>query len=93
VAKEGFVSSNSGWFSERSAAYLMSGKPVVVQDTGFSKNIETGQGLFSFTDPEDLKSIFIEINRDYSFHSLRARETALEYFHFEKVLKKLLMSC
>ncbi|MEB2778192.1 hypothetical protein SYJ56_22975 [Algoriphagus sp. D3-2-R+10] len=93
VAKDGFVSSNSGWFSERSAAYLMSGKPVVVQDTGFSKNIETGQGLFSFTDPEDLKSIFIEVNRDYSFHSMRAREIALEYFHYEKVLKNLLKNC
>lgn len=92
VAKDGYVSTYSGWFSERSAAYLMSGKPVVVQDTGFSKNIETGQGLFSFKEPEDLKSIFNEVERDYSFHSIRAREIALEYFHYEKVLKNLLKS-
>jgi hypothetical protein len=93
VAKDGYVSSNSGWFSERSAAYLMSGKPVVVQDTGFSKNIETGQGLFSFKNPEELKPIFNEIERDYGFHSIRAREIALEYFHYEKVLKNLLKNC
>ncbi len=92
VAKDGYVSSNSGWFSERSAAYLMSGKPVVVQDTGFSKNIETGQGLFSFKDPEDLKPIFNEIEKDYSFHSIRAREISLEFLHYEKVLNNLLKS-
>lgn len=93
VAKEGYVSCNSGWFSERSAAYLMSGKPVVVQETGFSKNIETGEGLFSFKNLEDLKSIFNEVDRDYKFQCIRAREIALEYFHYEKVLKNLLVSC
>jgi hypothetical protein len=93
VAKDGYVSSNSGWFSERSAAYLMSGKPVIVQDTGFSKYIETGQGLFAFKEAEGMESIFNEVNRDYGFHSLRAREIALEYFHYEKVLKNLLKNC
>jgi hypothetical protein len=93
VAKDGYVSSNSGWFSERSAAYLMSGKPVIVQETGFSKNIETGEGLFSFTNLEDLKSIFEEVDRDYKFQCSRAREIAMEYFQYEKVLKNLLECC
>lgn len=90
VAKEGYVSSNSGWFSERSAAYLMSGKPVVVQETGFSKFIKSGKGLFSFKSPLELESIFNEINLDYNSQSKHAREIAMEYFHFEKVLKHLL---
>ena len=34
----------SGWFSTRSAAYLACGKPVVVQDTGFSAHVPTGPG-------------------------------------------------
>ena len=36
VAKHGYVVSRSGWFSERSAAYMASGRPVLLQDTGFS---------------------------------------------------------
>src|SRR5205085_3813244 len=53
VAKEGYVISRSGWFSERSAAYLACGRPVVTQDTGFSNSIETGAGLIAFSTPEE----------------------------------------
>src|SRR5262249_5342601 len=53
VAKDQNVRLRSGWFSERDACYLASGKPVVAQDTGFSKMIPTGQGLFAFTTMEE----------------------------------------
>src|SRR5579871_3107274 len=46
VAKHVFVATNSGHFSERSAAYLASGRPVVVQETGFSEHLPCGLGLF-----------------------------------------------
>ncbi len=90
VAKEGYVASNSGWFSERSAAYLMSSKPVILQDTGFSKFIETGSGLFSFKSPEELKTILEQIQLDYNKQCKKARLIAIEFFHFEKVLGNLL---
>src|SRR5262249_4053715 len=48
VAKHGYVVSRSGWFSERSASYLASGRPVVVQDTGFSDWLPTGRGVLAF---------------------------------------------
>ncbi|MBA3342914.1 MAG: hypothetical protein H0T48_13920, partial [Gemmatimonadaceae bacterium] len=53
VAKHGYAASNSGWFSERSAAYLASGRPVVTQDTGFSEWMPVGEGLMAFRDPEE----------------------------------------
>src|SRR5581483_453878 len=37
IAKGGYVASRCGWFSDRSAAYLASGRPVVAQDTGFPR--------------------------------------------------------
>src|SRR5260370_8084402 len=51
VAKHGYISSRSGWFSERSAAYLASGRPVVTQDTGFSTWLPTGLSALHFSPP------------------------------------------
>ncbi len=90
VAKQGYVISNSGWFSERSCAYLASGRPVVIQDTGFSKYIKTGRGLFSFTSQSEAVAAIDTINCDYLKHCGYAREIAEEYFNSDKVLTELL---
>ncbi|MEO0250363.1 MAG: hypothetical protein ABIN58_12735, partial [candidate division WOR-3 bacterium] len=44
VAKDGYVRSWSGWFSERSTAYMASGRPVLVQNTGFTDWLPSGLG-------------------------------------------------
>lgn len=93
IAKQGYVSSYSGWFSERSAGYLSSGRPVVVQDTGFSEFIETGKGLFSFSSPGEAVAAIEEVNNNYAGHCKWAREVAAEYFRFDKVLSTLLQHC
>ena len=49
VAKNIYVATRSGWFSCRSACYLAAGRPVVVQDTGFSSLFPVGQGLLAFS--------------------------------------------
>lgn len=90
VAKHGYVVSHSGWFSERSAAYLASGRPVVTQDTGFSRWIETGTGLLGFDSPESAVDAICRINRDYSQHCRRARDVAAAYFEAGSVLGSLL---
>src|SRR5439155_9753835 len=46
VVKEIYQSLPSGWFSDRSAAYLASGRPVVTQDSGFDQWLPVGRGLF-----------------------------------------------
>jgi hypothetical protein len=90
VAKHGYVVSRSGWFSERSACYLASGRPVVVQDTGFSDWLPTGAGVLAFTTPEEAVAAIEDVNRRYDFHCRAAREIAEEYFDAARVLPRLL---
>ena len=90
VAKHGYVISRCGWFSERSTCYLASGRPVVVQDTGFSSWLETGAGVIAFGNVEDAKCAIEGINSNYAFHCKAAREIAEEYFDARRVLIDLL---
>jgi hypothetical protein len=90
VAKHGYVKSNCGWFSDRSACYLASGKPVLMQETGFSQVLPTGEGLLSFRTLEEAMAGIEEINRDYGRHSRAARGMAERYFDSTKVLADLL---
>ncbi len=90
VAKHGYVVCRSGWFSERSAAYLASGRPVVVQETGFSDWLPTGSGLLPFNSPEEAVARLESVNSRYTDHCHAARALAEEYFDAGKVLSHLL---
>jgi hypothetical protein len=80
----------SGWFSDRSVCYLAAGKPVVTQETAFSKYIPTGRGLFAFSTAEEALAALDAINRDYTAHARAAHEIAREYFDSRKMLAKML---
>ena len=90
VCKNVFVENNTGWFSDKSAAYLATGRPVVLQNTGFNKYLPVGEGLFSFDNVEDAKEAILEIESNYEFHSSRVREIACEYLDAKKVMKEFL---
>ncbi len=90
VAKHGYVVSRSGWFSERSACYLASGRPVVTQETGFSEWLRVEGGVISFSTPEEAVAAIEEVNSRYEFHGRMARAVAEEYFDARKVLTDLL---
>ena len=90
MAKHGYVISRSGWFSERSAAYLASGRPVVTQETGFSDWLQVGSGVMPFTTPEEALGAIEEVNTRYEFHCQAARAIAEEYFDARKVLTRLI---
>ena len=92
VAKDQNVRLQSGWFSDRSACYLAAGKPVVTQDTGFSRVLPVGEGLFSFATIDDAVSACEAIAADPPRHGRAAREIAEEYFRAETVLSRLLAS-
>ena len=80
IAKSGYVLSRCGWFSDRSACYLASGRPVVAQDTGFGAFLPTGEGLLSFADRGRRASPAIEdIRADYDRHARAARGIAEEH--------------
>ena len=90
VAKQTYVKSNSGWFSCRSACYLAAGKPVIAQETRWSKYIPSGLGLFSFHDLPSALDALHEVTSDIEKHSKAAREVAIEYFDSQKVLSDFL---
>jgi hypothetical protein len=90
IAKSGYVLSRCGWFSDRSACYLASGKPVVAQDTAFGRFLPTGTGLLSFASEDDALAGVEAVRSDYSSHARAAREIAAEHLDSRKVLARFL---
>src|SRR5438105_2086886 len=90
VAKDQYVRLNTGWFSDRSACYLAAGRPVITQETGFTKIYGQQGGLFGFRRLPEIAEAVREINANYRHHSRMAREIAREFFEAEKVLASLL---
>ena len=90
VAKDQYVRLNTGWFSDRSACYLAAGRPVITQETGFTKIYGQQSGLFGFRKLPEIAEAVREINANYRHHSRMAREIAREFFEAEKVLASLL---
>jgi hypothetical protein len=93
VAKDQNVRLRTGWFSDRSAAYLAAGRPVVTQDTGFGSTLPTGCGLFGFSTLEEAAAAVGAIASDYDRHAAGARAIAAEYFDHAVVLPALLSAC
>ena len=90
IAKSGYIESRCGWFSDRSACYLASGRPVVAQDTGFSSFVPTGEGLLAFDDEDGARAAIDDLRGDYARHASAARELAARYFDSNRVLAGLL---
>jgi GT2 family glycosyltransferase len=90
VAKDQNVRLRTGWFSDRSATYLASGRPVLTQDTGFGSVLPCGEGLFGFGSLEAAVEAMAAINADYARHARAARELAREHFGHEAVLRPML---
>lgn len=90
IAKETYVKGRTGWFSCRSACYLASGRPVVTQDTGWSKHLPEGAGLLAFDDVEGAALALSRVESDPARHSRAARAVAEEHFDSTRVLSSLL---
>jgi hypothetical protein len=87
-----YVETASGWFSDRTVRYLASGKPALVQDTGFSWNYPVGTGLVSFRTIAEAIDGAERILTDYQEHSRAARDIAEKHFDSDKVLTELIAS-
>jgi hypothetical protein len=90
IAKGMYVRSRGGWFSDRSACYLASGKPVLAQDTGFGARLPIGEGLLGFEDEDGAAAGAEAILAAPERHARAAREIAAEHFDSRKVLPTLL---
>jgi hypothetical protein len=90
VAKHGYVAGWSGWFSCRTACYLAAGRPAVVQDTGFSEVLPTGEGLLAFTTIEGAADAIRSVTGDHARHARAARGIASEHFDSRNVLQAVI---
>jgi hypothetical protein len=90
VAQGVYVHTRSGWFSDRTVRYLASGKPALVQDTGFTRQYPGGMGLVPFTNLDEAAEGARRIVSQYAEHCRSARAIAEEYFAAPKVLGNLL---
>jgi hypothetical protein len=90
VCKSGYVVTRSGWFSDRSAAYLAAGRPVMLQDTGFSRHLPTGSGLFAPSTVEEAADAADRIRTDFATHSRDALEICRTHLDASVVLPRFL---
>jgi hypothetical protein len=90
VAKNQYVRLKTGWFSDRSACYLAAGRPVITQQTGFTRLYGGHEGLFAFEKIDDVVNAVRSINADYICHSRAANAIAHEWFDSDKVIRSML---
>lgn len=90
IPKSGYVESRSAWFSDRSACYLASGRPVITASTGFERYLPVGEGLLSFHDVEEAAEQVSVVNASYARHSGAARRVAEEFLDSDRVLSQML---
>jgi hypothetical protein len=90
VAKALYVDTRGGWFSDRSACYLASGRPVLAQDTGWTAALPSGEGLLAFTDTGSAAAALAEVAGDPDRHCRAARDLAEAHLSAAVVLPALL---
>jgi hypothetical protein len=85
-----YVDTHSGWFSDRTVRYLACGRPALVQDTGFSEHLPTGEGLLAFSTLDEAVAGARELLADYPRHRAAARRIAAEHFDGPRAIAPLL---
>jgi len=90
VAKHTYVASRSGWFSDRTECYLASGRPALVQDTGWTAHVPCGDGVLAFSTIDEAVDGIDRINADYERHARAALDVAHAHFDAGVVLPRLL---
>ena len=89
-AKPAYVVLGNAWVSDRTACYLASGKPAVVQDTGPSDYLPDGLGLIRFNTPEEAAAGLAEVDAHYEAHCRAAREIAEHFFSARDIVTRML---
>ena len=89
-AKPSCMRFQNAWVSDRTLCYLASGKPVVLQDTGPSRFLPNGEGMFRFSTLEQAATALAAVNDDYERHCRAARALAETYFDATRVVRGIL---
>jgi len=84
------VSWKTGWLSDRAAAFLAMGRPVVTEDTGAARYLPSASGFHLVGDLEDAAAAIEDLLANWPRRSREARASALEVFDSAKNLRKIL---
>jgi glycosyltransferase involved in cell wall biosynthesis len=84
------VSWKTGWLSDRAAAFLATGRPVVTEDTGAARYLPNASGFHFVGDLEDAAAAIEDLLANWPRRSREARASALEVFDSARNLRKIL---
>ena len=95
VAQGVYVEASTGWFSDRTAAYLASGRPAVLQDTGggatlSTDGLQTRPAVVTFDDLDAAVAGIEAVRDDYEAHAAAARGFAERHLDSDRVLSRVL---
>jgi hypothetical protein len=84
------VSWQTGWVSDRAAAFLATGRPVITEDTGAAKYLPAESGFRFVRNAKETAEAARCVLQDWPRLSREARECAIEVFDSAKNLRKIL---
>ena len=84
------VAWRTGWVSDRAAAFLASGRPVVTEDTGAQGYLPAENGFCFIRSASEAESAVREVLKDWSRLSKQARQCAVEVFDSVRNLRRIL---
>jgi hypothetical protein len=84
------VAWRTGWISDRAAAFLALGRPVITEDTGAEDYLPAKNGFSFVRDSEEAEAAVKEVLRDWPLLSRQARDCAVEVFDSAKNLRRIL---
>jgi hypothetical protein len=84
------VAWRTGWISDRAAAFLALGRPVITEDTGAGRYLPAKNGFSFIRNADDAEVAVKRVLRDWPLLSKQARHCAVEVFDSAKNLRKIL---
>jgi len=84
------VAWRTGWVSDRAAAFLASGRPIVTEDTGAQAYLPAENGFYFIRSASEAESAIREVLKDWSRLSKQARQCAVEVFDSARNLRRIL---
>jgi hypothetical protein len=84
------VAWRTGWLSDRAAAFLALGRPVITEDTGATRYLPRDSGFRFIRNIDEAETAVKEVLRDWPRLSKQARACAVEVFDSAKNLRKIL---
>jgi hypothetical protein len=84
------VAWRTGWISDRAAAFLALGRPVITEDTGADRYLPAKNGFRFIRSVAEAEAAVREVLQDWSRLSRQARQCAVEVFDSVRNLRRIL---